>query len=245
MIEIIKMILGVFSSKKNIKVQDANASKKANEEKYHADEKKLISHDQLRQSFPNATDENIAYYLKAFNAVLPEYAIDTPLRIAHFLAQIGHESGELKYNKENLNYGAISLLRVFGKYFKTKEHALECERKPQTIANIVYANRMGNTGPDDGWKYRGRGLIQLTGKDNYVACGEAICFDLENNPDLINSDPFVCIRSACWFWDSRDLNALADNDDLKKITKLINGGTNGINHRAELLNYAKKAFMVS
>lgn len=156
------------------------------------------------------------------------------LRLAAFLAQIGHESGRFTEIEENLNYSAPRLLHTFGKYF-TSETAKIYERNPKDIANIAYGGRMGN-GPastGDGWRFRGRGLIQLTGRSNYRDCGKALGLDLENNPDLL-LDPMVAARSAGWFWTERRLNPLADAGDMKTLTLRINGGMNGYDDRLAL-----------
>lgn len=202
----------------------------------------ILTTQKLQKTLPNAEITDIHYYIEALNDVLPEYEINTPLRIQHFIAQIGHESGEFRYTRENLNYSKENLHRVFKKYFPTLEDAESYARKPEKIANIVYANRMGNgpTESGDGFKYIGQGLIQLTGKNNYKACSEAIGIDLISNPNLINQDAHTCIKVACWYWRSRHLNELADKDKIKAITKRINGGYNGLDHRKELLDNAKK-----
>lgn len=166
--------------------------------------------------------------------ILPDYEIASPLRIAAWLAQVGHESGDLKFMVENLNYGAKGLRGVFGKYFPTDDIANHYQRQPEMIANRVYSNRMGN-GPEnsgDGWKFRGRGLIQITGRDNYLRCSQMLYGDnrLLDEPDLI-CEPDGAIRSACWFWNSRNLNDLADVQDIKEITRKINGGYNGLDDR--------------
>jgi putative chitinase len=179
-------------------------------------------------------------YIGQFEEVLPKYGIaDSRQRLAHFFAQILHESGCLRFDMENLNYSADALLKVFPKYFKTREEAEAYARQPQKIANRVYASRMGNgnEGSGDGWKYRGRGLIQLTGKDNYKAFASWVRDPrIVDDPDLVSSE--YAVHSAVFFWDSRKLNALADNDDVVGLTKRINGGTNGLAHRRELLNKA-------
>lgn len=185
------------------------------------------------------------YYLEALNTILPEFNINTSLRICHFLAQIIHESGHLKYKIENLNYSASALRKVFSKYFKTDLEAEEYARKPEKIANKVYANRMGNGNEisGDGWKYRGRGLIQLTGKNNYLECGNDLNIALIDEPDLICIYPQINIKVACWYWNKNSLNKFADNDDLLAITKKINGGTNGLEDREKNLKLAKKFLM--
>ncbi|MEN2283157.1 glycoside hydrolase family 19 protein [Algoriphagus sp. SE2] len=177
------------------------------------------------------------------NTVLPDFEINTPLRKSHFLAQLAHESGGLKYVEENLNYSAQGLRSVFGKYFKTMEIAEEYARKPEKIANRVYANRMGNGDEQsgDGWRYRGRGLIQLTGKSNYQRFSEDYSIDCVNNPDLL-LDPKIALISACWFWKKNKINTYADADDIHLVTKRINGGNNGILHRQHYLESFKRVY---
>lgn len=162
--------------------------------------------------------------------------IDTRLRICAFLAQIGHESGGLQTMSENLNYSAEGLLKTWPTRF-TAATAAACARNPEKIANIVYANRMGNTAPGDGWKYRGRGPIQITGKNNYLACGKALGIDLVSNPEKLEQ-PEYAARSAAWFWESNGLNSLADADRFTDITRRINGGTNGMEDRKQRYNLA-------
>ena len=178
-----------------------------------------------------------------YKALLERAEVNTPLRLAHFFAQIDHESG-LKPISENLNYSAKGLRLVFSKYFKTDLEAKKYERKPREIANKVYANRMGNGDElsGDGWRYRGRGFIQLTGKDNYRAFSEyANKPDYITDPDMLlnESDAMVC---ALWFWSKNKLNTYADKDDIYTITRRINGGLNGIEHRKELLKKYKSEF---
>lgn len=210
------------------------------------DDKKMLTYDQILAINSNMNKDMCKYYLDALNKVLPEYEINTPLRICHFLAQVIHESGHFKYKCENLNYSASALQSVFKKYFPTKELAEQYARKPEKIANRVYANRMGNgdEASGDGWLRRGRGLIQLTGTNNYKDCAKALNIDLINNPDLILSDPEICVKTACWFWSSKKINELADKDDIVGITKKINGGLNGIDSRRELLTRAKKTLYI-
>lgn len=202
----------------------------------------MIALEQLCKINGGKNKESCEYYINALNKVLPLYQINTPIRIAHFLAQIIHESGHLHFKAENLNYSATALRSVFRKYFQNDEIANEYARKPAMIANRVYANRMGNGSESsgDGWKYRGRGLIQLTGCDNYKACGTALGLDLLKNPDLLCENPEVIVNSACWFWKSRNLNEWSDADDVLTITKKINGGTNGLEDRKKNLLIAKK-----
>jgi putative chitinase len=164
-----------------------------------------------------------------------KFGINTPLRLAHFLAQCGHESGGFKVVTENLNYSKAALQTLFRKYFPTEGLAAQYERKPERIANLVYANRMsnGNEASGDGWKFRGRGYIQCTGKFNYTKFGEAIKEDILSNPDLVATK--YPLLSAAWFWSANGLNGLADKGatdaDVTAITKRVNGGTIGLEDR--------------
>jgi putative chitinase len=169
--------------------------------------------------------------------VLPNYDITTVPRVAAWLAQISHESGDFKFVEENLNYGAKGLRSVFPTHFSTDEIAETYQRQPERIANRIYANRMGNgdESSGEGYKFRGRGLVQVTGKSNYAACSKALYGDentLLENPDLLK-EADGAIRSACWYWNSRNLNASADAGDMLTITKRINGGTIGLEDRLE------------
>lgn len=167
--------------------------------------------------------------------VMEKFQINTPLRLAHFLAQCGHESGGFRLTKENLNYSAKGLMGIFKKYFPNEALAKQYERKPEKIANKVYGNRMGN-GPEasgDGAKFCGRGYIQLTGKDNYIAFGKAINEDLTVDPTLVASK--YALLSAAWFFSKNGLNKLADGGAtdavVTMITKRVNGGTIGLPDR--------------
>lgn len=173
---------------------------------------------------------------------MPQYEINTTYRICHFIAQIHHESGGFKYYKENLNYSAKALNSVFKKYFPTLAVAEQYARQPEKIANLVYANRMGNGSPEsgDGWKYRGRGFIQCTGKNNYTECAAYLKIDCVNDPDLLCTQDYA-VLSAIWYWNTRNLNKLADSDDILGITKKINGGTIGLEDRQAQLNILKSA----
>jgi putative chitinase len=167
--------------------------------------------------------------------VASKFGINTPLRVAHFLAQCGHESGGFRVTQENLNYSAKGLNGIFRKYFPTEASAAAYARQPQKIANKVYANRManGSEASGDGYKFRGRGYIQLTGRDNYTQFGKAIGVDIPNNPDLVASK--YALASAAWFWSKNGLNKLADNGAsdtaVTSITKRVNGGTIGLADR--------------
>ncbi len=196
---------------------------------------------QLKEIMPQATAENIEKYLAPLNNGMPDFEINTPLRAAHFIAQVAHESGSFRYSVENLNYSAKALRAVFGKYFPTNELAEEYARKPEKIANRVYGNRMGNgdEASGDGWKYRGRGLIQLTGCDNYRRCSEGIGLNLAEDPDQVSDNPVVSVKAVGWYWQTNNLNRYADADDIKGITRRINGGLNGLEDRMEFLERAK------
>lgn len=157
-----------------------------------------------------------------------KYEINTPQRQSAFIGQCAHESGNFKVLQENLNYSAKGLMATWSSRFPDMDTAERYERQPEKIANKVYARAdMGNIDDGDGWKYRGRGVIQLTGKNNYRACGEALGLDLVENPDLILEPKYACL-SAGWFWNKRGLNTLADASDIETITKRVNGGLHGL-----------------
>ena len=172
-------------------------------------------------------------------AMIPDTAqkfqINTPLRLAHFLAQCGHESGGFKATQENLNYSAKGLRGIFGRYFPTDALAEQYQRKPEMIASRVYGGRMGNGAEPtkEGYKFRGRGYIQLTGKDNYTAFGKAINEDVISNPDLVSSK--YALLSAAWFFSKNGLHRMADEGSsdavVTKITRRVNGGTIGLADR--------------
>lgn len=172
--------------------------------------------------------------------IVDKYELNTDLRLAHFLSQCAHESSDFRLVEENLNYSADALLRVFPKYFNS-ETALKYARKPILIASRVYGNRMGNGDERslEGWKYRGRGYIQLTGKNNYQAFSDATQMDFVNNPDLIKS-PKYALLSAAWFFTKNGIHKVADygNDlkTLKEVTRRINGGYNGLEDRIKKFN---------
>jgi putative chitinase len=167
--------------------------------------------------------------------VASKFGINTPLRVAHFLAQCGHESGGFKVTSENLNYSAKGLMGIFKKYFPTEAIANAYQRNPQKIANKVYANRManGSEASGDGYKFRGRGYIQLTGKDNYTQFGKSIGVDILSNPDSVASK--YALASAAWFFSKNGLHKIADEGAsdvvVTKITKRVNGGTIGLPDR--------------
>lgn len=176
------------------------------------------------------------------SAVLPAmavYAIDSPLRQAHFLAQFGHETGGFQKLVENLNYSAEGLIATWPTRF-TVDRAAETARKPEQIANHVYGGRLGNVKPGDGWRYRGRGGFQLTGRENYAKAGKELGLPLEAEPELLEL-PKVAALTAAWFWSDRGLNMLADADDVLAVTRKINGGLHGLGDRRIRLVRAKRA----
>lgn len=190
----------------------------------------MIDYLKLRQHLP----ENV--YCQILDVVI-KYKINTPLRLAHFLAQCHHESNGFKVVEENLNYSEQGLLKTFKKYF-TPEQAKEYAHNKVKIASRVYANRMGNgdEASQEGWLYRGRGYIQLTGKDNYAALDKQIPGDIIKNPDLVaTSYPML---SAAWFWDHNKINEVIDNDgSVSDVTRKVNGGMNGYEERHELFEH--------
>jgi putative chitinase len=192
---------------------------------------------QLKQMVPGIT--HVDHWIEAFDQLLPDYEINTPKRIAAFIAQCAHESGGFRFLKENLNYKAESLMKTFPKYFSDRDTANAYAKQPVKIANRVYANRMGNgdEASGDGYKYCGRGLIQLTGKSNY----SWFAASLEISPDEASAylETFEgAAQSACWFWESNNLNVEADAGDIKKMTKKINGGYIGLDDRIKHYEHA-------
>ena len=192
---------------------------------------------QLKQMVPGITHAD--HWIEAFDQLLPDYEINTPKRIAAFIAQCAHESGGFRFLKENLNYKAESLMKTFPKYFSDRDTANAYAKQPAKIANRVYANRMGNgdEASGDGYKYCGRGLIQLTGKSNY----SWFAASLEISPEEASAylETFEgAAQSACWFWENNNLNVEADAGDIKKMTKKINGGYIGLDDRIKHYEHA-------
>jgi len=192
----------------------------------------LVTFDQLNDFFEDTGEDIIQKFVDPLNEMLEFYEINTPQRIAMFLAQVGHESGGLRTTKENLNYSAQGLRKTFSKYFTSDAIANDYAKKPEKIANRVYANRMGNgdEASGDGYRYCGRGLIQLTGKQNYEAFAKDMEMDFAEATEWLSTDEGAC-WSAGWFWDSRELNQWADKGDIVTVTKKINGGTIGLEDR--------------
>jgi putative chitinase len=199
-----------------------------------------ITREQLAQIIPK--NLYIDQWCDALNKLLPDYSIDTPERVASFLAQCAHESGGFVFLKENLNYRAASLRKIFPKYFPTDELANQyasLPNKAEAIANRIYANRMGN-GPEesgDGFRYCGRGLIQLTGKNNYSNFADSVETPVEETSAYLETFEGA-VQSACWFWDTNRLNQFADSGDIDTMTRRINGGLHGIDDRKARYNQA-------
>lgn len=199
-----------------------------------------ITAQQLKACMPLIKDVNLASNIDPLNNALVMYSIDTPLRLAHFLAQVTHESAHLNFSEENLNYSAALLVKVFPHYFPTLDVALPYDRKAEMIANRVYANRLGNgdSASGDGWKYRGRGAIQNTGKLNYSNLVAPLKIDLITHPELLKQ-PQYSMMAAGNYWKGHGLNELADHDDVYNITRRINGGINGLSERTANLARCK------
>ena len=202
----------------------------------------LVTFDQLNEFFEDTDEDVVQKYVDDLNAVMEFYEINNKNRISMFLAQVGHESGGLRTIKENLNYSADRLKVIFPKYFRGVDPS-GYARNPQAIANRVYASRMGNgdEASGDGYRYCGRGLIQLTGKSNYQAFAQDMGMTLEEATEWMNTEEGAC-WSAGWFWDSRELNQVADKGDVLTATKKINGGTIGLEDRKSHYEAALEIF---
>lgn len=199
-----------------------------------------LTKQQLKQLLPK--NPYIDHWHEALAQLLPDYDINTPQRIAAFIAQCAHESGEFMKIKENLNYKASSLRALFGKYFPNDELAAAYASKPnkqEAIANRIYASRMGNGDEKsgDGYRYCGRGIIQLTGKSNYQAFADSLEMSVEDVPEYLATFEGAA-QSACWFWESNNLNRFADKGDIKGLTKAINGGYIGLEDRIKHYEHA-------
>jgi predicted chitinase len=204
-----------------------------------------ITEQQLRRAVPGVSTANLPAFVKTFNEWAEKFGINTPLRVVHYLAQVFHESGNLRHREENLNYSADGLLKVFPKYFKTRQDAVAYAYRPQAIANRVYANRMGNgsEASGDGWRFKGRGYIGTTGRANYKAYADSeFCKgDLMAHPEWLAQNPGDQ-KSAMYFWYKNGLNELADRDNVEAVTKRVNGGYNGLANRMYLYRIFKKEF---
>jgi putative chitinase len=197
----------------------------------------ILSRAQLAQLLPG--NPYLDHWYHALEQALPDYDINTPHRVAAFIAQCAHESGGFRALKENLNYRAVTLRKVFPKYFPNDEIANQYAGKQEMIANRVYGGRMGN-GPEetgDGYRYCGRGLIQLTGKINYQNFADSIETPVEDLPEYLATFEGA-VQSACWFWEANNLNQYADSGDILTMTKRINGGTIGLEDRKKHYEHA-------
>jgi putative chitinase len=196
----------------------------------------ILSLNQLKQLVKNPY---IDHWYQALEQLLPDYEINTPLRVAHFVAQCAHESGNFVFVRENLNYKAASLQKIFGKYFPTGELAQQYANRPEMIANRIYASRMGNgdESTGDGWRYHGRGLIQLTGKDNYTFFAGSLDISVEDAAAYMETFEGAA-QSACWFWEQNNLNRFADANDVRGLTRTINGGYIGLEDRISHTEHA-------
>lgn len=191
----------------------------------------MITEEQIKHGYPSADSDVVAALVSSLDTLAEKYEINSALRLSHFLAQTAHESGGFTAIVENLNYSADSLSKIFHKYF-TDVDPNDYARQPEKIANRVYANRMGNGDEEsgDGYKFRGRGLIQLTGKNNYSAMASDLGIDVDQCSEYLET-PEGAVESAAWFWNKNGLNKLADADDVVAVTKRINGGTIGLEDR--------------
>jgi len=197
----------------------------------------ILTKEQLAQLIPG--NPYVDYWHSAMERCLPDYDINTPQRVAAFMAQCGHESGNFKFLKENLKYRAASLTKVWPKYFPNMEIANQYAGNEEKIANRAYAGRMGN-GPEesgDGWRFCGRGLIQLTGRNNYQNFADSIETDINDIPAYLATFEGA-VQSACWFWETNKLNQWADKGDMLTLTKRINGGTLGLDDRIKHYQHA-------
>jgi len=196
---------------------------------------------QLKEMIPK--NPYVDQWYEAISEILPEYEITTPQRVAAFLAQCAHESGGFVFLKENLNYKAASLRRVFPKYFPDDAIAAQYAGKGEMIANRVYANRMGNgdEASGDGFRYCGRGLIQLTGKNNYTFFAGSLDIPVEEASEYLQTFEGA-VQSACFFWEQNKLNQWADKGDILTLTKRINGGTIGLEDRIKHYEHALHIF---
>jgi len=201
----------------------------------------IITKEQLAQLIPG--NPYLDQWCNALNEILPEYGIDTPQRVAAFVAQCAHESGNFRALKENLNYRWETLRKLFSKYFPTDELAkayASMPNKQEAIANRIYASRMGNGDEHsgDGFRFCGRGLIQLTGRDNYTFFAGSLDIPVEEAAEYLQTFEGA-VQSACWFWETNNLNQWADKDDILTLTKRINGGTIGLEDRKKHYEHAK------
>lgn len=196
----------------------------------------ILSLEQLKQMVKNP---HISHWHEALDQLLDDYEINTPLRVAHFVAQCAHESGSFRFIEENLNYRAESLTKTWPRLFPTMDIARQYEKQPVKIANRAYGNRMGNgdEASGDGWRYRGRGLIQLTGRDNYTFFAGSLGIPVEEAADYLSTFEGAA-QSACFYWEQNNLNRFADANDVKGLTRAINGGYLGLEDRIKHTQHA-------
>ncbi len=197
----------------------------------------ILTREQLSELLPG--NPYLDYWYSALERCLPDYDINTPQRVAAFIAQCAHESGGFKFLKENLNYRAESLVKVWPKHFPSLDVARQYARKPEKIANKAYASRMGNgdESSGDGYRFIGRGLIQLTGRNNYQAFADSIETDINDIPEYLQTFEGA-VQSACWFWETNTLNRWSDTGDIKELTRRINGGYIGLDDRIKHYQHA-------
>jgi len=207
-----------------------------------------FTQDQLQAIIPQ--NAHVPHWFEALSKILPDYDISTPPRVAAFLAQCAHESGGFNAIQENLNYRPETLIKIFGNHFPggLAEATQYCSQpnKQEVIANRIYANRMGN-GPEesgDGWRFCGRGLIQLTGRTNYTRFAQSIDTPVDQITDFMQTFE-GCVQSACWFWEANNLNQYADAGDIRTMTKIINGGYLGLDDRIAHYQHALQVFGVA
>jgi putative chitinase len=203
----------------------------------------MITLQQFSQMIP--TNRDVADWYNIAVELFSRYEINTPNRIAGFMAQCGHESSDFRNIEENMNYSWQRLRQVFPAFFPTDAYALSFDRQPQKIANFVYddrnparRNKLGNTRDGDGWRFRGSGLIHLTGRTNYTNFGQSIGMTPEQAAEYTRTQKGA-FESACWFWNSRNLNRFCDADDIQGMSRSVNGGTNGMTDRINRYNRAK------
>jgi putative chitinase len=204
----------------------------------------MVTIELLQSLCPKTRRTTLLNYVEPLNEIAEYYEIHGK-RLAAFLAQLAHESGGFSLTRENLNYSQQGLRKTFPKYFPNDEIAAKYARQPEKIANRVYANRMmnGDENSGDGFKFRGRGLIQLTGRFNYTKFSQAIDMDLEDTIKYLET-PAGAVASAGWFWDTNKLNNFVDKDDFVGLTKRINGGTIGLADRKHHYELARKILKV-
>ena len=206
----------------------------------------MLTAERLGAAMPRLSREGAAAWAPRLSAACARFDVSTPARLAAFLAQVAHESAELTRFEEGLDYSAARLCAVWPSRFRSLDKAQRYAHSPERLANLVYAGRMGNgdEASGDGWRYRGRGPIQITGRENVARCGAATGFDLLTHPELLFQIG-VGSLSAAWYWHSRGLNELADRGGFDAISRRINGGTNGMEARRAYWRRAKAALGVS